>query len=61
MAWLAQNWVWVLFFVAFIGMHAFGHGGHGGHGKRSDEAGKDTTPEDESRSGPDSKPTGHQH
>ena len=32
MEWLSQNWVWVLFFVAFIAMHMFGHGGHGGHG-----------------------------
>jgi len=32
MAWLAQNWVWVLFFAGFIAMHMFGHGGHGGHG-----------------------------
>ena len=32
MAWFLQNWVWVLFFSAFIGMHMFGHGGHGGHG-----------------------------
>ena len=30
MAWLSQNWVWVLFFVAFVAMHLFGHGGHGG-------------------------------
>lgn len=27
MAWLSQNWVWVLFFVAFVAMHLFGHGG----------------------------------
>ena len=32
MAWFSQNWVWILFFFAFIGMHMFGHGGHGGHG-----------------------------
>ncbi len=35
MQWLAQNWVWVLFFVGFIAMHMFGHGGHGGHGAES--------------------------
>jgi hypothetical protein len=29
MEWISQNWVWVLFFVAFIAMHLFGHGGHG--------------------------------
>ena len=32
MAWFAANWFWVLIFIAFVGMHAFGHGGHGGHG-----------------------------
>jgi len=33
MEWLAENWVWVLVGIAFIGLHLFGHGGHGGHGK----------------------------
>ncbi|MER1941883.1 DUF2933 domain-containing protein [Castellaniella sp. FW104-16D08] len=32
MAWLTENWIWVLFGVAFIAMHLFGHGCHGGHG-----------------------------
>jgi len=32
MAWLTENWIWVLFGVAFIAMHLFGHGGHGGRG-----------------------------
>ena len=32
MTWLAQNWIWVLFGIAFFAMHLFGHGGHGGHG-----------------------------
>jgi hypothetical protein len=32
MAWLTENWFWVLIFIAFIAMHVFGHGGHGGHG-----------------------------
>jgi hypothetical protein len=31
MDWLAQNWIWILFAVAFVAMHMFGHGGHGGH------------------------------
>lgn len=47
MAWLTQNWVWVLFFVAFIAMHLFGHGGHGGQND-SNQASKDSvqrTPE----------------
>ena len=32
MTWLAENWIWLLFGVAFVAMHLFGHGGHGGHG-----------------------------
>ena len=32
MDWLAQNWIWVLFGIAFVAMHLFGHGGHGGYG-----------------------------
>ena len=32
MTWLAQNWIWILFGIAFVAMHLFGHGGHGGHG-----------------------------
>lgn len=32
MAWLAENWIWVLIGIAFVAMHLFGHGRHGGHG-----------------------------
>ncbi len=32
MNWLSENWIWVLFGLAFIAMHIFGHGGHAGHG-----------------------------
>ncbi len=32
MEWLAENWLWVLIGILFVGMHMFGHGGHGGHG-----------------------------
>ncbi len=32
MEWIAQNWVWILVGLAFVGLHLFGHGGHGGHG-----------------------------
>ena len=39
MTWLAQNWIWVLFGVAFVAMHLFGHGGHGGHGGHSGHGG----------------------
>lgn len=53
MDWLAQNWVWVLVFAAFIAMHLFGHGGHGGgcggrHQPPTKPPGKD-------------RPQGHQH
>ncbi|MDZ4140814.1 MAG: DUF2933 domain-containing protein [Sideroxydans sp.] len=43
MDWLVQNWVWVLVFAAFIGMHMFGHGGHGGHSGHSGEENKRPT------------------
>tara|TARA_R110000772_G_scaffold140245_2_gene249431 strand:- start:794 stop:982 length:189 start_codon:yes stop_codon:yes gene_type:complete len=29
MEWLAQNWLWAIFGILFVGMHMFGHGGHG--------------------------------
>ncbi|MEO8196963.1 MAG: DUF2933 domain-containing protein [Thermoanaerobaculia bacterium] len=32
MQWLVANWPWVLFGIAFVAMHLFGHGSHGGHG-----------------------------
>jgi hypothetical protein len=31
MNWLSQNWIWLLFALAFVAMHLFGHGSHGGH------------------------------
>jgi hypothetical protein len=31
MTWLAENWFWVLFGVAFVAMHLFGHDSHGSH------------------------------
>ena len=55
MDWLAQNWVWVLVFAAFIGMHLFGHGGHGSHG-----GGGDQRPTDGEQPGKD-RPQGHHH
>jgi hypothetical protein len=39
MAWLTENWIWVLFGLAFVAMHLFGHGGHGGHGSRGGHGG----------------------
>ncbi len=32
MTWLTENWIWILFGMAFIAMHLFGRRGHGGHG-----------------------------
>lgn len=29
MDWLASNWIWIVFAVAFLALHMFGHGGHG--------------------------------
>lgn len=60
MEWLAENWLWVVFGIAFVAMHMFGHGGHGGHGGGK-HGGHDST----NKSGTDApgsdKPTGHQH
>ena len=50
MEWFSQNWVWVLFFVAFMAMHMFGHGGHGGHGGHSGD-GDDTKPKPAGKDG----------
>lgn len=61
MVWLSQNWVWVLFFVAFLAMHLFGHGGHGGHGGRSEGADKDSRATGKDDLQPTSKQSGHQH
>ena len=58
MDWLAQNWIWVVIFVLFIGMHLFGHGRHGGGGCCG--GGDDQKPADGAQPGKD-KPQGHQH
>lgn len=59
MDWLVQNWVWLLVFAAFIGMHLFGHGGHGGHGGGCC-GGNDKESAGGEQPGKD-KPQGHQH
>ena len=44
MDWARQNWVFILFFVIFIGMHLFGGGcmgGHGGHRHGEEEEHKE--------------------
>ena len=61
MDWLAQNWVWVVVFVVFIGMHLFGHGGHGRHsGHGGCGGGEDQRPAGGEQPGKD-RPQGHQH
>ena len=65
MEWLSQNWVWVLFFAAFIAMHMFGHGGHGGHGGHQGGRGSDPNgSKPNSKDGAQGTPgqsSGHQH
>ena len=40
MAWLAENWFWVLIVAVFLGAHFFGHKGHrGGHGTHAKHGG----------------------
>lgn len=41
MTWLTENWIWVLFGLAFVAMHLFGHGCHGGHGGHGSGTGGD--------------------
>ena len=62
MSWLLENWIWVLFGLAFVAMHMFGHGGHGGHGGRSET--KDPAAEPPKTPGaaaPGAKPEAHRH
>lgn len=33
MSWIAENWIWVLFGLAFIAMHLIGHVSYGGRGR----------------------------
>ena len=62
MAWFTANWFWVLIFIAFVGMHLFGHGGHGGHGSGDRQQTRDGG---DKEAGPDrganARPGGHQH
>jgi len=36
-AWLVENWVWLLFGGGMIAMHLFGHKGHGGHAQKKEQ------------------------
>lgn len=57
MEWLQQNWFWLAIFIAFIGMHLFGHGGHGG-GCGGSHGGHRPTDEEKKS---EQSPPGHQH
>ena len=63
MAWLTENWFWILTLIAFIAMHMFGHAGHGGHGShggdRERSADRKEAVAAQSRSG-DARSGGHQ-
>ena len=37
MTWMTENWLWILFFAAFVAMHLLGHGGHGSPRKHEEE------------------------
>ncbi|HDH05984.1 MAG TPA: DUF2933 domain-containing protein [Nitrospirae bacterium] len=39
MEWARENWVWIIVFAVFIGMHLFGHGGHGGREEDNEHKG----------------------
>lgn len=54
MAWITENWFWVLIFVVFLAMHLVGHGGHGGHGSQGRHG------EDRKRSGSEPQARGEQ-
>lgn len=58
MQWLAENWVWIVVFVVFIGLHMFGHGGHGGGGGCG---GGGEERRRRRRQGEAERPSGHQH
>jgi len=65
MAWLTENWFWILTFIAFVAMHLLGHGGHvghGGHGGGDRRSGVDASETDGTQSrAADKRSGGHQH
>ena len=64
MVWLTANWFWVVIFIAFIGMHLFGHGGHGAHGAHGGESRRSTDSDEKDELPPRDTATragGHQH
>ena len=62
MAWLTENWFWILTFIAFVVMHMFGHGAHGGHGAGDRKRDADETDNDPSQSrAVKTRTGGHRH
>ena len=62
MAWLTENWFWILTFIAFVAMHMIGHGGHGGHGGGNRRPDVRASESDGSQSrAANNKSGGHQH
>ena len=62
MNWLAANWLWVVFGLAFVALHLFGHGGHGGNGGDRDRKVSQSDDDDiEPRSPPDDRNARHHH
>ena len=62
MAWLRENWFWILTFIAFIAMHMFGHGGHGRHGGEDRPPKADDKVNDDVKTrASDTRSGGHRH
>ena len=64
MEWFSQNWIWILFGVAMIAMHMFGHGGHGSHGGHGGHGGNQNDPKPASKDGgqrSSEQRSGHHH
>ena len=47
MDWLWSNWIWIVFGVAMIAMHMFGHGSHGEHSGHTKYDQRDPSPPNE--------------
>ena len=61
MAWLTENWFWILTFIAFVAVHG-GHGGHGGHGAGDRHRSADEKASNEAQGrGGDTPSGGHRH
>lgn len=45
MGWLAENWLWIILAIVFVGIHFFGHGKHGGGGHKNNKKAKSSDSE----------------